>query len=142
MVWLHSVETTIDAVTMYNGDVAMQAVRWFNYEENEFLVMEFPRVLATGTYRLLIEFHRPLAEDLRGYYKSSYVDTAGVKHWIATTQFESLAAFPALKSRPSRPTLPSPWCIRPSTWPCRICHKWGLLLCCGIVSRGRRFSLR
>ncbi|XP_012524023.2 uncharacterized protein LOC105829586 [Monomorium pharaonis] len=35
-----------------------------------------------------IEFSGVLNDDMKGFYRSSYLDSKGVQHWIATTQFE------------------------------------------------------
>jgi len=48
----------------------------------------FPRQLEPGEWRLTLRFGGTLNERLRGFYRSTYKDAAGVAHVLATTQFE------------------------------------------------------
>lgn len=60
----------------------------FTYEENDFYVLKLSKSLTVGTASLGLEYSYKLGDDLVGFYRSSYTDTNGTLHWIATTQFE------------------------------------------------------
>ena len=61
-------------------------------EEDEKIVFESEEVLSKGLYKLYLEFNSEITNDLKGFYKSSYMSEGGEKKWIATTQFEPTAA--------------------------------------------------
>ncbi|GLH03164.1 Aminopeptidase, partial [Gryllus bimaculatus] len=63
-------------------------------EEHEFLIIHFPLTLCTNcVYVLHIEFKGILRTDLKGYYRSEYIDTSsGVRKWSAVTQFQATDA--------------------------------------------------
>ncbi len=61
-------------------------------EEDEKIVFESQETLSEGVYELYIEFNSEITNDLKGFYKSSYMSEDGEKKWIATTQFEPTAA--------------------------------------------------
>ncbi|XP_063992148.1 uncharacterized protein LOC135170322 [Diachasmimorpha longicaudata] len=64
---------------------------------NDFLIINLTQVIAPGTYKLKLEYEGKLNDDLKGFYRSSYVDDYGKKRWLATTQFEpthARSAFP------------------------------------------------
>ncbi len=64
-----------------------------NYiEEDEKIVFESQETLSEGVYELYLEFNSEITDDLKGFYKSSYMSEDGEKKWIATTQFEPTAA--------------------------------------------------
>ena len=48
--------------------------------------------MSEGVYELYLEFNSEITNDLKGFYKSSYISEDGEKKWIATTQFEPTAA--------------------------------------------------
>ena len=58
-------------------------------EATERLHLGTRRVLDAGPATLHLEFRGTLNDKLRGFYRSTYVDDAGVEHVIATTQMES-----------------------------------------------------
>ena len=61
-------------------------------EDDEKIVFESEEVLSKGLYELYLEFNSEITNDLKGFYKSSYMSEGGEKKWIATTQFEPTAA--------------------------------------------------
>ncbi|XP_078666409.1 aminopeptidase Ey-like [Branchiostoma floridae x Branchiostoma belcheri] len=68
--------------------------RWFLYPENEFFVVQAVRNLQRGeNYVLSVSFSGVLRDDLRGFYRSSYLDhlTGETRH-LATTQFSAIDA--------------------------------------------------
>jgi len=72
--------------------------RFLQYLKHEQVYMELDSELKAGeTYRLVIEFSGMLADNLAGFYKSSYETSSRQKRWLATTHFEATdarAAFP------------------------------------------------
>jgi puromycin-sensitive aminopeptidase len=58
-------------------------------EEEQRAILRFDSTLAAGEgYQLGLEFRGVLNDKLRGFYRSTFTDTAGTEHTIATTQFE------------------------------------------------------
>ncbi len=51
-----------------------------------------PEPVSPGAYRLHLEFSGALNDQLRGFYRSVYVDDSGTRHVLATTQFEATDA--------------------------------------------------
>ncbi|XP_058811597.1 aminopeptidase N-like [Topomyia yanbarensis] len=96
---LHSSHNSINNVQLFNSNQLQLAL--VNTEpviEREFLVINSKTTLAAGSnYRLVIDFSGKLRDDLLGFYRSSYVDSAGSRQYIAVTQFEpsyARSAFP------------------------------------------------
>ena len=80
-----------------------------NYiEEDEKIVFESQETLSEGVYELYLEFNSEITDDLKGFYKSSYISEDGEKKWIATTQFEPTAARSAFPCCCLLYTSPSP----------------------------------
>ncbi len=48
--------------------------------------------LAEGTYWLELEFESTITNDLKGFYKSQFLDLNNNEKWLATTQFEPTSA--------------------------------------------------
>jgi len=61
-------------------------------EAHERASLRFPDSVEPGEYVVSIEFRGILNDRLRGFYRSTFTDTTGVTHTIATTQFESTDA--------------------------------------------------
>uniref|UniRef100_A0A1B6C9L0 Aminopeptidase n=1 Tax=Clastoptera arizonana TaxID=38151 RepID=A0A1B6C9L0_9HEMI len=61
----------------------------FNYEPNEFLVVQLKQDISPGSYNLLLEFNGSLTRNIVGFYRSMYKDVStGENRQIATTKFE------------------------------------------------------
>ena len=54
--------------------------------------LTFPRPVAVGEWQLTLAFQGQLNDHLRGFYRSTYKDQAGVSHTMAATQFEATDA--------------------------------------------------
>jgi len=69
-------------------------------EERQFYIIHLAEQLQVGTTITVgIGYTGNLNPDLVGFYRSSYTDSAGELHWLATTQFETTEArraFPCL----------------------------------------------
>ena len=83
------IEVTKAIIQTTNQDIPLEV----NYiEEDEKIVFESQETLSEGVYELYLEFNSEITNDLKGFYKSSYMSEDGEKKWIATTQFEPTAA--------------------------------------------------
>ena len=54
--------------------------------------LTFPQSITPGEWRLHLTFQGKLNDQLRGFYRSTYKDHAGVAHTMAATQFEATDA--------------------------------------------------
>ena len=54
--------------------------------------LTFPQSITPGEWRLHLNFQGKLNDQLRGFYRSTYKDLAGVTHTMAATQFEATDA--------------------------------------------------
>jgi puromycin-sensitive aminopeptidase len=73
-------QTLIEA-TIQHATVEMDSDR-------EQVRLKFKTALAAGKYVLSCKFKGRLNDELRGFYRSAYVDHKGVTHYLATTQME------------------------------------------------------
>ncbi|XP_072421563.1 alanyl (membrane) aminopeptidase b, tandem duplicate 1 [Chiloscyllium punctatum] len=63
--------------------------RWWLHNKTQFLVIELSNPLSKGNhYSLHTQFEGALADDLRGFYRSNYVNETGHVRVIATTQMQ------------------------------------------------------
>ena len=61
-------------------------------EEQERVTLRFPSPAAAGNVVLSLDFTGVLNDQLRGFYRSTYLDSDGVERRLATTQFEATDA--------------------------------------------------
>ncbi|XP_066591367.1 aminopeptidase N-like [Prorops nasuta] len=62
-------------------------------EELDFVIFNFNQELAPEKeYKLTLKFSAPLTQNLRGFYRSSYVNANKQKRWLAVTHFEPVGA--------------------------------------------------
>ena len=82
------------------GDTELQIDGHGYDEERQFYIIQLGEQLQVGsTITVGIGYTGNLNPDLVGFYRSSYTDSAGELHWLATTQFETTEArraFPCL----------------------------------------------
>jgi hypothetical protein len=62
------------------------------YPENDFFIFNLSAPLEPGEVSVALMFNYTLREDLFGFYKSTYMDSSGGTHYLATTQFEATDA--------------------------------------------------
>lgn len=66
--------------------------RYFKFEKNQFLVTELETSLDRDQYTMTLEYSGEYGKDLRGMYKSSFIDENGKESFFTATQFEPLRA--------------------------------------------------
>ncbi len=71
--------------TRLNGTLLLDSNR-------EMATISFQGELGPGSWKLKLSFTGTLNDKLKGFYRSSYMDAQGKKHYLATTQFESTDA--------------------------------------------------
>ncbi len=76
---------TNSAGTRLDGKISLD-------EETEIATITFDGTLGKGAWKLAAVFTGTLNDKLKGFYRSIWTDEKGVKHTIATTQFESTDA--------------------------------------------------
>ena len=84
-----------------NGESEASAIE--HDEEQERLTLRFASPLPAGRAVLRLDFTGELNDQLRGFYRSTYMDNDGVERRLATTQFEATdarRAFPLLGRTP------------------------------------------
>lgn len=75
---LHSSKLTHNSISVHAGDKAVTVVKTEKNEKYDFLIIELAQELQVGQkLTVAIEFAGHLNEEMRGFYKSSYVDEDG-----------------------------------------------------------------
>src|SRR5579883_1134929 len=57
-------------------------------EKRELALIDFDGTIGAGRWKLCIAFQAMLSEKLKGFYRSSWIDSLGTRHMIAATHFE------------------------------------------------------
>ncbi len=91
-VWLNAVDLAITAVAADNGRGQTQNGSATAEPDDERYRLTFATPLAPGEWRLRLAFTGTLNDKLRGFYRSTYKDPAGVTRVLAATQFEATDA--------------------------------------------------
>src|SRR5947207_8099797 len=91
-IWLNAVDLAITAVSVENDRGDSQRGSATAEALTERYRFAFATPLAAGAWRLRLEFTGTLNDKLRGFYRSTYKDPAGVPHDLAATQFEATDA--------------------------------------------------
>ena len=89
---LNAIELDLSAATLTAGGTAHRSIDLRLDEEYEFATYTFDATLPVGSAVLEIAFNGILNDQLHGFYRSTFTDPSGVKHTIATTQFENTDA--------------------------------------------------
>ncbi len=89
---LNAIELDLGAATLTTGGTAHRSTDMNFDEKYEVATYVFDAALPVGPAVLEIAFNGILNDQLHGFYRSTYTDPAGVKHTIATTQFENTDA--------------------------------------------------
>jgi len=89
---LHSVGLTVNSCFIEN-DNGTHIDGSVNYlKDDEKILLTFEESIETGDWKLYIDFNGNVVDDLRGFYRSKFIDKNDEERWIATTQFEPTAA--------------------------------------------------
>ncbi|HEV8144252.1 MAG TPA: M1 family metallopeptidase [Methylomirabilota bacterium] len=91
-IWLNAVDLTITAVSVDNDRGESQRGSATAEPATERYRLTFATPLAADAWHLRLEFTGTLNDKLRGFYRSTYKDPAGVPHDMAATQFEATDA--------------------------------------------------
>jgi puromycin-sensitive aminopeptidase len=89
---LNAIELDLGAATLTTGGTAHRSIDLNLDEEYEVATYTFDSALPVGSAVLEIAFNGILNDQLHGFYRSTFTDPSGVKHTIATTQFENTDA--------------------------------------------------
>jgi puromycin-sensitive aminopeptidase len=89
---LNAAELTVQSASVTVADGAVVSGSAALESEDERIRLRFPSPIPAGEHRLTIAFTGTLNDRLRGFYRSTYKDAAGVSHIIAATQFEATDA--------------------------------------------------
>ena len=89
---LNAIELDLSAATLTTSGTAHRSIDLRLDEEYEVATYTFDAPLPAGSAVLEIAFSGILNDQLHGFYRSTYTDPTGVKHTIATTQFENTDA--------------------------------------------------
>jgi puromycin-sensitive aminopeptidase len=89
---LNAVDLTITAVRIERDGGESQVGTAALQPEHERYQLTFANPIAPGAWRLVLAFTGALNDKLRGFYRSTYKDPAGVPHVLAATQFEATDA--------------------------------------------------
>ena len=91
-IWVNAVDLSVTAVSVENARGESQRGSATAEPATERYRLAFATALAPGEWRLEIVFTGTLNDKLRGFYRSTYKDEAGVPHMLAATQFEATDA--------------------------------------------------
>ena len=89
---LNSAELVISECCIENNDGEKQEAEVVYEKEIECITFQFPKQIKKGKWNLRIKFNGEIRNDLRGFYKSKFLDEGGNEKWLGTTQFEPTAA--------------------------------------------------
>jgi puromycin-sensitive aminopeptidase len=91
VVLLNAIELSIDDAWVTAGGERLDATVELD-EDTERATLTLPRALTAGEAVVSLRFRGFLNDKLRGFYRSTFTDDAGVERVIATTQFEATDA--------------------------------------------------
>lgn len=92
-IWLNAVELDVRQALIADEEGAVSVGgRVSLNEENERCHLTFPETFAPGVWQLALLYKGLLNDKLRGFYRSTYKDSAGVTHAMVATQCEATDA--------------------------------------------------
>jgi puromycin-sensitive aminopeptidase len=91
-IYLNAIELEISQATLIDDDGNTHAAAITLDAATERCKLIFPSAIAPGAWRLRMSFKGTLNDKLRGFYRSTYRDTAGDTKVLAATQFEATEA--------------------------------------------------
>ena len=91
-IMLNAVDLTISSAVL-RGSTSLQLEATIGLDDSmQRCHLMFPQAIPPGEWRLHLTFQGKLNDHLRGFYRSTYKDTAGITHTMAATQFEATDA--------------------------------------------------
>nr|CAD7397315.1 unnamed protein product [Timema poppensis] len=90
----HTNDMDVASVTVTNIDTAsvVQVTNQVYLETYDFYTLTLESVVAVGNYEIYVAYTGYHKDDMRGFYRSSYVNSNGQKVWLASTHFEPVGA--------------------------------------------------
>jgi len=89
---LNAAELTVKSATVGGPEGAVSTAKVDLEPERERLTLNLPEPMGPGPLAISIGFSGILNDQLHGFYRSTFNDSAGATHTIATTQFEATDA--------------------------------------------------
>jgi len=89
---LNAAELNIHSATIENARGQSQRAAIVLDEPGERCRLTFPAMLSPGAWKLTLAFQGNLNDKLRGFYRSTFKNAAGITHVMAATQFEATDA--------------------------------------------------
>ena len=89
---LNSAELLINECCIENNNGEKEEAKVVYEKEIECITFRFPKKIKKGKWNLKIKFSGEIRNDLRGFYRSKFLDEDGSEKWLGTTQFEPTAA--------------------------------------------------
>ena len=89
---LNAVDLAISSAILEGSSSTRQNATIELHDSTQRCQLTFSQPIAPGEWKLHLTFHGKLNDQLRGFYRSTYKDHAGVTHWMAATQFEATDA--------------------------------------------------
>jgi puromycin-sensitive aminopeptidase len=89
---LNAVDLAISSAILEGSSSPRQNATIELHDSMQRCQLTFSQPIAPGEWKLHLTFHGKLNDQLRGFYRSTYKDHAGVTHWMAATQFEATDA--------------------------------------------------
>ncbi|CAH1105398.1 unnamed protein product [Psylliodes chrysocephalus] len=84
---LNSLNLDFDSVKLKNVKNEYAPIKTTFIFDEEKVVIKFDTVLAAGNYNLYIQYKGKLEDNMRGFYRSKYIDDKGKEYYSALTQF-------------------------------------------------------
>ncbi len=89
---LNSAELVIDDCWIENDKGQKEEADIIYEDKIECVTFKFSNQITKGKWQLIVNFNGEIRNDLRGFYRSKFLDGNGVEQWLGTTQFEPTAA--------------------------------------------------
>nr|CAD7430391.1 unnamed protein product [Timema monikensis] len=90
----HTNDINVTSVTVTNIDTAsvVQVTNQVYLETYDFYTLTLESEVAVGNYEIYVAYTGYHKDDMRGFYRSSYVNSNDQKVWLASTHFEPVRA--------------------------------------------------
>ncbi|MDB2628388.1 hypothetical protein N9Y09_02560 [Candidatus Actinomarina sp.] len=89
---VNAIDIEIISTLLFNEDGKEFDLTFEYLEDLERISFTASENIPVGNYSLQLEFNSTITNDLKGFYKSQFLDLNDNEKWIATTQFEPTSA--------------------------------------------------